>query len=201
MIGIPKREVSLKRFLPIIPIFLLLLVNACGDITASISAAEWTAVWVTQTACLWTPTSSPTPDPNESNIVYWLNMEFLAANPLEQTLDARFMAVDASFPSQPGASFPIFRLVLRCTCGTNAQCCTAERGFVVAINAMQVHAGEIIKEVPGGTSHVEVVCFNQLTRIGAMTATWLDVQAYLLQQIDGHQLGWRVTPGAISGIP
>lgn len=77
----------MKRLLPFFPVFLFFFLNACGNAASVVPPNMGTAVAETQTAMVWTPTISPTPDPNESKIVEWLNAELLNADPLEQTLD------------------------------------------------------------------------------------------------------------------
>ncbi len=70
----------MKRLLPILPFFVLLLLNACGNYPVGVSPSEGTAVGKTQTAVAWTPTISPTPVPNQSKIVEWLNTELSNAD-------------------------------------------------------------------------------------------------------------------------
>lgn len=185
----------MKRFLLLIPIFLLMLLNACGNTTANISPAEGTAVGQTQTAVAWTPTTSPTPDPNEAKIVEWLNTELSSADPLEQTLDAKYQVVDASFPTAPNGLSTVFRVDVRCECVTNTQCCIPERTFVVIIGAMKNRADKIIEQVPGTVNEVKVVCNDHMTQLGVMSAWWSDLKGYLLDQINGYQLGSRVFRG------
>jgi hypothetical protein len=150
-----------------------------------------TAVAETQTAMVWTPTISPTPDPNESKIVEWLNAELLNADPLEQTLDAKYQVLDASFPMGNGFS-PVFRIDLRCECATNMRCCLPERMFVVTITAMKRRAEKVMEQVPGNTLELQVVCYDHGTYLGVMGAWWVDVKGYLGDQINGFQLGSRV---------
>jgi len=65
--------------------------------------------------------------------------------------------------------------------------------FVVTMAAMKNRADKIIEQVPGTVSEVRVVCFDHGTQIGIMYAWWTDVKGYLLDQINGYQLGSRVT--------
>jgi len=109
----------MKRLLPIVPVFLLILLNACGNTPAGISPAEGTAVGQTQTAAVWTPTITSTPDPNESKIVEWLNDGLSSADMLEKALDASYYARDVSFPNVPGSSSTVFRVDIRCECAVN----------------------------------------------------------------------------------
>jgi len=185
----------MKRFLPAIPVFLLMLLNACGNNPVDVSPAQWTAVWQTQTATAWTPTVTPLPDPNESKIVDWLNEELSSGDAgLERMLDADYQVQDVLFPNASNGSFLVFRVDVRCQCPKNTQCCIPERMFVVAVSAMKKRAEKIIKEVPGNVGEVKVVCFNDGLRIGVVAALWPDAKAYLQEQINGYQFGSRVYP-------
>ena len=182
----------MKRCFSIVPVFLLMLLNACGSMTPTVPSNIGTAVGQTQTATMWTPTVTPTPDPNEAKIVEWLNAELLNADPLEQTLDARYQVVDVSFPVSPVSLSTVFRVDVRCECATNANCCVPERMFVVIVEAMKKRAEKIIEQVPAGVSEMRVVCFEHTTHVGVISGWWLDVKGYLLDQINGYQLGARV---------
>ena len=78
----------MKRLLAIVPIFLFILLNACGSTSETVPDVIGTAVGQTQTAAIWTPTITNTPDPNEANIVEWLNNYLSGTDSLERTLDA-----------------------------------------------------------------------------------------------------------------
>lgn len=182
----------MKRLLPIAPVFLFILLNACGNTPAEISPAEGTAVAQTQTATMWTPTITHTPDPNESKIVEWLNEGLSGADPLEKILDASYQIQDVWFPITSSNSYTIFQVDIRCQCATNTQCCVPERMFVVTMYAMKNRADKIIEQVPGNINEIKVVCINNGSRIAVMAASWTDVKGYLLDQINGYQLGSRV---------
>jgi len=162
-----------------------------------ISPAQGTAVGQTQTATMWTPTITPTPDPNESKIVEWLNDGLASTDALEKTLDANYQAVDVSFPPVLDSSPVIFRVNIRCECAMNTPCCFPERMFVVTMAAMKSRADKIIGQVPGSISQVNVVCFDHANQIGVIYAGWSDVKGYLLDEINGYQLGSRVSRGAL----
>lgn len=99
----------MKRFLPFFPLIFLFFLNACGELTAEISPAEWTAVWRTNTASVWTPTITPTPDPDEKKIVDWLNEVLSQADELERTLDAKYYVLDVYFQPIHTARIGSFR--------------------------------------------------------------------------------------------
>ena len=180
----------MTRLLPFIPIIILLLFNSCTGADPGIPVDVGTAVANTQTAVMWTPTLTPTLDPNEPKILEWVNAG-LPSDQLEITLDARYQAVDVFFSYPSGSSSPIFRIDIRCECATGSQCCVPERMFVVTMKAMKERSDKIIEQVPGNASQVKVVCFDHTNQIGVMAASWADVRDYLRETINGYQLGSR----------
>ena len=182
----------MKRFLLTFPLVLFILLNACVSTPTVITPIEGTAVGQTQTAAVWTPTITSTPDPNESKIVEWLNAEFSDADSLEQILDASYQVQDVLFPIAPAGSTTIFRVDIRCQCAVNTQCCVPERIFVATLQAMKNRADKIVEQVPGNVSELKVVCFNNGLNIAVMGSSWQDVKAYLQTEINGYQFGSRV---------
>ena len=182
---------ALKRVLFIVPIVLLVILNACVGNASLVAPPVGTAVGETQTASVWTPTVSPTPDPNESKIVEWLNAELSAADALEQTVDARYQVMDVSFPAVNGQAVAI-RVDMRCECALNGQCCVPERMFVVTLGSLKKRAEKILEQVPGTVGELKVVCYDHTSQVGVMAALWVDARGYLLEQINGYQLGSRV---------
>ena len=182
----------MKRLLSVVPIFLFILLNACGNDPPGVPPAQGTAVGQTQTAAVWTPTITSTPDPNEAKIVEWLNEELSGADPLQKTLEANYQAVDVFFPWVSSGLSTVFRLDIRCECTINMQCCIPERMFILTMGAMKNRHEKIIEQVPNNVSEVRVVCYDHGTQIGVMFAWWADVKGYLLDQLNGYQLGSRV---------
>ena len=184
----------MKRFLPIIPVLLLMLLNACGASAAQASADMQALFDQTMTATMWTPLPTQTYNPNIPNMVSWLNTDLSTANPLEQTLDAEYRVVNVSFPNLSDSPTLVFRVDVRCECMNGADCCMPERTFVVIMGSMKRNSNTIVAQVPGGVSEMLVVCFDleQHARVGAMSALWQDVRDYLLGILTGYQLGVRV---------
>ena len=182
----------MKRFLIAVPFVFFILLNACGNPTTGVPPVLGTAVGSTQTAAIWTPTITSTPDPNESKIVEWLNEELAGVDALEQILDASYQVQDVIFPPAPGGSSIVFRVDIRCQCAVNTQCCVPERVFVTALSAMKNRADKIIEQVPPNVSELKVVCFNNGVNLAVIGAAWQDVRGYLLKEINGYQFGSRV---------
>ena len=185
----------MKRLLLVIPlVILLLLFNACNayPIGGGVPQAQGTAVGETQTATVWTPTISPTPPPDQSKIVEWLNSELSDTDSLEQALVARYRIFDVSFPIGSNSLATIMRIDIRCECSTYGQCCIPEHMFVAVINSMKKHEDKIIEQVPQTVGEMRVYCFDHMTQITALSASWSDVKSYLKGQINGDQFGYRV---------
>lgn len=182
----------MKRFLPILPVFLFILLNACATEVSAVAPPVGTAVGQTQTAAIWTPTITPIPDPNEAKIVEWLNEGLSAVDPLEKTLDANYQTRDVIFPGSPSSAPTVFRVDVRCDCAFSTQCCVPERIFVSTVLAMKNRADKVVEQVPASVIELKVVCFQHEMQIAVLAASWLDVKGYLLDQINGFQLGSRV---------
>lgn len=197
MIGTPIQGGTMKRLLPIAPVFLFIFLNACATDASAIAPPVGTAVGQTQTATMWTPTSTPIPDPNEPKIVEWLNEGLSAADSLEKSLDANYQARDVFFPGSPASAPTVFRVDVRCDCAFSTQCCVPERMFVVTMLAMKNRADKVVEQVPASVGEVKVVCFQHEMQIAVLAASWSDVKGYLLDQINGFQLGSRVYRSAV----
>jgi hypothetical protein len=183
------------------PFFILMLLliiplHACGTASAvfgGVPGPVGTAVAQTQTATVWTPTLSPTPVPNESKIVGWLNDELLSSeHALQQTLDARYQVVDIRFPISSSNVAAIMRVDIRCECATQGGCCTPERTFVMVMEAMQKRHEKILEQVPATVSELRVVAYDHTNYLNTMAASWSDVKNYLNGDLNGAQLGARV---------
>lgn len=182
----------MKRLLPFIPVILLFLINSCAGPTATISPQQGTAVGQTQTASMWTLTFTASPDPPENKIVEWLNGGLANADPLEQTLDARYLVTGVSFPFAPGSSAQTFRVDLRCECSSNTNCCVPERMFVVLMMALKGEKDKIIKQVPTNVGVIKVICYDHTSQINVIGADWTEVKGYLEDKVSGYELGSHV---------
>jgi hypothetical protein len=125
-----------------------------------------------------------------------MNHDLGSISPLGRTLDADYHVIDISFRNLQNSSDLSFRVDVNCLCVNGDKCCIPERTFVVILEAMYRNANTTLFQVPARVSEVTVVCRNQQTKaqIGAVSAKWQDVQAYLRQQLSGDQLGVRATP-------
>lgn len=107
----------MKRVLLILPFTALLLLYACIP-TGAVPSTYSTAVVQTLTATMWTPTMTPTFNPDLSNIKDFLNKGF-ETDRLEMTLDARYTAFDIWLPYLSNTSFRVLHLDVRCVCAIN----------------------------------------------------------------------------------
>lgn len=186
----------MKRFLVVIPVFLLLVLNSCGDLNPTgVPDSMSTAVVESLTATMWSPTPTETPDPPENKIVEWLNTELSKVDQpedeLEKTLDAHYLVTGVSFPFAPGSSAQIFRVDLRCECSSSSNCCVPERMFVVLMKAMKGN-DKIAKNVPSNVGIIKVLCFDHTVQNFVIGADWTKVKGYLDDNISGYELGAQV---------
>jgi hypothetical protein len=190
----------MKRLSFLILLLLLLIpLNACttGALFGYVPPELGTAVGMTQTATVWTPTISPTPAPNQAKIVDWLNGELSGTSSLERTVDAKYQVVDANLIKAANDVAVILRVDIRCECATYDGCCTPERMFVKVMEAMQQKHDKIIEQVPESVSEIRVICYSHTTYFGAMAASWADTKSYLREEITGDQFGSRVFRSSI----
>lgn len=170
----------MKRLLPSIPIFFLLLLNACGNgISTPIPDDVGTRVAQTQTATVAIPSPTQTPNPDVPNMISTLNVDLSIINPLEELLDAEYQVMDISFETVGGYPDQVFLINVRCKCSSDNDCCHPQRTFVVIMNAMKRNYNFILAHVPGGISHLVVVCSDHKTPIGAISASWPATRDYL----------------------
>lgn len=183
----------MKKILPIIPIVFLVLLNACeSPASPTVSDNMRNAVISSLTAESWTPTWTATPDPPENKIVEWLNGELTKADPLEQTLDARYLVIGVSFPFAPASSVQIFKVDLRCECALNTNCCVPERMFVVLLAAMKGNKDDIAKQVPSNVATIKVICYDHASQVSVIGTDWENVKGYLNGNVSGYELGAKV---------
>lgn len=186
----------MKSWLTFIPVLLLILVNSCAQAdTLSISNDMGTAVGQTQTAIAWTAIPTQTLNPNATNMVNWLNADLSSTtNSLEATLDAKYSVTNISFLNVPNSSDLIFRVDVGCICMNSADCCIPERTFVAIIESMKKTSLISLVQVPGEVRQMIVVCSDPKAKsqLGAIFASWQDVQGYLQGNVLGYQLGSRV---------
>ena len=184
----------MKKLLPSIPIFFLVLLNACGvvGVDSAVPPNMSTSVIQTVTAAAWTPVPTQTFNPNIPLMVNWLNADLSTVNSLEWSLDAEYYVTDVSFPNVTGSSALIFRVDVRCECINSDECCFPERTFVVIIGIMERKASTLLTQVPGEVSEIMVVCYKHKTQVAAVSAPWREAKAYLQGYLTGYQLAPRV---------
>jgi hypothetical protein len=187
----------MKRLFLFIPIAFLFFVNSCADLGVPQlrDAVVATAIQETQRAATRAAAPTPTPNPNIPYIVNWLNGDLSTVSPLGRAMDAEYHVMNVSFPSAENGLGLIFRVDVGCICINGEDCCIPERTFVLILEAMYRNRSTALAQVPTGLSEVMVVCGNRQTKaqIGAITVSWQNVDAFLRDQINGDQLGVRVT--------
>jgi hypothetical protein len=148
----------MKRSLVLVPIILLVLLNACGQPNSGgISPELWTAMAGTLTATNMPPTITPTGTylPNGQWLVTSLNSVSsqyagsgnwenrggmitdtgVAVNldQLEDVIGSDLHILDVQFPLAGNGPAVNFQVYARCECATDSQCCTPEHMFVLTL--------------------------------------------------------------------
>jgi hypothetical protein len=186
----------MKRFLVVIPIFLLIVLGACGTASGQVNSEMGTAVAQTQTASIWTPTPvtpSPTTVPKGAVIVDALNNVVRDSDPLGSAIDVKFYITDVGF--DPAGNPPIMttmRIQIECE-WVLKPACTTERAFVVLMHAFENNGArkKMIEQMPPTIQFVQVNATDHLAPIGAIVVRWQDVIAFTSNDITGDQLAVR----------
>ena len=187
----------MKRLLAVIPVFLLIFINACDANESPVTSDIGTAVALTQTATMWTPTPitpSPTPSPNQAIIVDALNGALRGADPLGEAIDAKFHVADVGFDANGNPPILItLRIHIECEWIIRSSC-TTERAFVVLIHALEREGvrKKVTEQIPTTIEFIQVDAFDHMTRIGSLAIRWQDLLAFTKNEITGDQLAVRV---------
>ena len=191
------REIVVKRFLVIMPIFLFIFLGACGVPDNQIDPRAITLVVQTLTATMWTPTPvtpSPTSVPKEIVIVDTLNGALRGADPLGEAIDAKFYVIDVGFDASGNPPLiSTMRVLVECEWILKPSC-TAERAFVVLMHAFERDGvrKKILEQIPATIEFVQVMAFDHLSHIGTIAVRWQDILAFANKDITGDQLAARV---------
>ncbi|MGC1376540.1 MAG: hypothetical protein WA821_09960 [Anaerolineales bacterium] len=190
----------MKKFLAVALILAFIIaLGACS--VPSGSALDPTLIAYveqTQTATMLphaSPTPSPSAVPKQVVIVNALNTEIRKeADPLEETLDAKFSILDIVFDSNDNSSTTIMEVHVECE-WIKRSSCTEQRAFVVLANAFKRMKPGIRKkikdEVPVTIKTVLVRAFDHMTLIGMIEIDWEYLWAFANGNITGEQLAAR----------
>jgi len=183
----------MKRALPFLPLIVLI---ACSPDIADPQVQA--AVINSLTATVWTPTPvtpSATPRPNTAKIVDVLNGVIVGADPLGETIQARYSVVDAQvILDAPTQQALLFRIHVDCE-WIYSDSCTPESTFVVLMYALSKNEkvmGRIQDQLPATVETLEVVAFDRMTQTGVIHVRWNDVWDFVEGNINGNQLGSRM---------
>jgi hypothetical protein len=207
----------MKRSLILVPIILLVILNACGSNQAQMAIivhqTDTAAAVATLTATNMPPTATPFPtiDPNEQQIVNLMNalgvqyqdgfdggsfgdpMFQTKLDQLENFMGADFIVFDAAFPPGENNMLTLFQINARCECGTNRPCCTAERMFILTMRELFLNRDYVMGQVPTTVQTMQLLCFDHGRLIATISAAWQDVQSFLYGNLNGLQFGSRIT--------
>lgn len=183
----------LKRLLPVLP---LIFIIACAPDLSDPKVQS--AVIGSLTATMWTPvppTLTPTPQPNTAKIVEVLNGALVGTDPLMETLDARFMVIDAQVLLNASTKEATV-LSIRVDCEwVFSDSCTPESTFVKLIKAISSNEKmieRIANQIPTTVHSFEMLAFDRMRPNGVITIAWKDVIDFSNGKINGNQLGSRI---------
>lgn len=189
----------IKRVLPAIPLIVLI---ACAPDIADPSVQA--AVIHSLTATVWTPTPitpSPTPEPNTAKVVDILNGVMIGADPLMETVAARYSVIDSQVIVD-GTTHQAVALQVFVDCQwVYTDGCTPENTFVVLVRAFSMNnktMGKIQAEIPSTIQTLEVLTFEQMVKTSVIHIAWKDIYDFTEGRINGNQLGSRMIRFAVS---
>lgn len=149
---------------------------------------------LTLTATVMTPTITATPIPNTARLVEILNRNLVGADPLADTVDARYSVLDVQFAADAEHNLVTLKVNVECEC-VYSSCCSTERTFVQLMHAMVAKPktmDEIRAQIPATIVEVQVAAFDHMQPRGTILVQWADVLLYAAGQINGNQLGARI---------
>ncbi len=185
-----------KRTLPIFPILAMLVIGACTELPASgITSSQVTSVVQTMTATMWTPTPSPTAEPNTLTIIDALNGAIINSDPLRDTIEAKFGVLDVRLPLDAG-THQITTIEIDVECEwILAENCAPEDSFVNLMHGFSANDKvfkRISAQVPASVNTLVVNTFDHRSMDGTVVVNWRDVVDFATGKINGNQLGSRI---------
>jgi hypothetical protein len=183
-----------KRLLPFLPMVVFI---ACAPDISSPDIQN--AVIQSLTATIWTPTPltpTATPEPNTGRIVDILNNAMQGADPLGETIDAKFSVIDAQIVlDDVTQQATTLRVHVECE-WVFSNSCTPEQTFVVLMRALTINEKVLEKispQIPPTVHTLQMVAFDRMVQTGLVVSSWEDVMDYAIGRISGNQLGSRIT--------
>lgn len=183
----------MKRALPFLPLIVLI---ACSPDIADPQVQA--AVINSLTATVWTPTPvtpTATPRPDTAKIVDILNGVIVGADPLGETIQAKYSVIDAQvILDAPTGQTLLLQIHLDCQ-WIYSDSCTPESTFVVLMYALSEHEkvmGRIQDQLPPTVETLEVVTFERMVQTGVIHVAWGDAWDFVEGNINGNQLGSRM---------
>jgi hypothetical protein len=128
-------------------------------------------------------------------IVNTLNAALRGADPLSETIDAKFTVTDVGFNNlgQPPVPFAI-HIHVECE-WVSRPSCTLERAFVELVHVFEREGvrKKVMEQIPDTVRILQVKAFDHLKLIGVAEVAWDDLLAFANNEITGEQLATRLT--------
>ena len=120
----------------------------------------------------------------------------LGADPLGETIDAKFSVIDAQIVlDDVTQQATILRVHVECE-WVFSDSCTPEQTFVVLMRALTINEKVLEKispQIPPTVHTLQMVAFDRMVQTGMVVSSWDDVMDYAAGRISGNQLGSRIT--------
>jgi len=175
-----------RAFLIVIPLFMLVLLNACdSDRLPQFSPQQWAAIQATLQV---------TKMPQSLRIMNLMNqtLVFDRFSQLEATVVGTYDVTGVDFPYGT-----YFQVNLNCHCTDGSGCCDQRRMFLIAVWRISLSRDQILVDVPPTIQNLDVVCYNNTVPFSVVEAPWKTVKEFLIGEATAQQLSDSVTPRKI----
>lgn len=194
----------MKRSLIVVPLVLLVLLNACGPgYLPQFSGEQWTAIAQTQQVMNLN---------DQDKILYWFSVTPNPEQPdelemLQQAMVGQYQVTKVLI-SPLTSSTNVLQVVVLCSCPSGGlECYSPEEMLTAVLLKMIPHRYQIMAEVPNTVEQMWVVRNAEANVPQGMAADtgvsidWENVRRFLLGDLTGDQFRFMVTPGAATLPP
>jgi hypothetical protein len=175
----------MKRLLVIIiPLLLLILLNACDtDRLPPLSQRQMAAIQ---------QTLQVTAMPQSLRVMNLLNnrLDYDKFDQLEDNLFGKYDVIGVDFPYGT-----YFQVNMNCQCADGSKCCEPRLMFFTAVQRISQARDQILADVPQTVQNLDVVCYNNNYAFAVIMAPWQTVKDFLNNpQANAADLSSSVSP-------
>jgi hypothetical protein len=172
-----------RSFVIVIPLLLLMLLNACdSDRLPPLSPKQWAAFELTRQA-----TAMPQ-NLRIKNLLGKMN-NITRLDELEQSIVGKYDVLAVGFPSDY-----YLEIDMNCECTEGTACCDPRRIFFVTMQRMFQSKDQVLAEVPSTVRTLDVVCFDHKFAFATVYVPWEKVRGFLQGVVSAAELNSSISP-------